>query len=239
MLRGGAAAGSAMAMWTVTQWPVMAVVACVAGWWAPTAWAARGRSQRELAVVEAMATWAEQLRDTLAAAAGLEHAVAATARLAHGPLDHAMARLVTRLDEVPLGAAMAEFAAEVRHPSADFVAAALITATEHEARDMGTLLGHLASSARDEARLRRRVWVGRARTRSATRLIVGVTVVVVVGLRVLNPGYLDAFADPTGQVVLAGIVGTFAAAFATMERLSRIDMPERFTLRVRSQRRPS
>jgi hypothetical protein len=238
-MRLGIAAASVVGMWTLTRWPVLTAVAGLVAWWAPTGWAARGRAQRELAVVEAMATWTEQLRDTLAGAAGLEHAVAATAQLAHGPLDQAMQRLVRRLDEVSLGVAMADFAAEVRHPSADFVAAALITATEHEARDMGTLLGHLAVSARDEARLRRRVWVGRARTRSATRLIVGVTVVVVVGLRVLNPGYLDAFADPTGQVVLAGIVGTFAGAFATMEHLSRLELPERFTLRVRAPRRSS
>jgi tight adherence protein B len=221
----------------VTRWPALAVTAGAIGWWLPTGWAARGRSSRELAVVEAIATWAEQLRDTLSAASGLEHAVAATARLSHGPLDPALSRLVERLDTMPLSAAVGHFAAEVRHPSADFVAAALITATEHEARDVGALLGHLAASARDEARLRRRVWVGRARTRSAARLIMVVTVVVVAGVQFMNPGYMDAYADATGQLVLLGIIVTFASAFAMMERLSRVTLPERFTLRVRTPRR--
>ncbi len=237
LLRGAAGALAGVVAWVVTGWVAMAVTAAAVGWWLPTAWAVRGRAQRELAVVEAIATWAEQLRDTLSAAAGLEHAVAATARLAHGPLDGPLRRLAERLQHAPLNVAVLAFAEEVRHPSADFVAAAIITATEHEARDVGALLGHLAASARDEARLRRRVWVGRARTRSAGRLIAGVTVVVVVGLQVLNPGYLAAYGDPTGQVVLAGIIATFGTAFALMERLSRLHLPDRFALRVRPSRR--
>lgn len=229
--RPGLAVSMALAVVTATGWPVLGISAALAGWWLPTAWAARGRAQREQAVVEAVATWAEQLRDTMSAASGLEHAVTATARLAHGPLAPSLTRLAQRLDHEPLTTAVRGFADEVRHPSADFVAAALITATEHEARDIATLLGHLAASARDEARLRRRVWVGRARTRSASRLIAGVVVAVVAGLQLLNPAYLDPYADATGQMVLAGILGVFTGAFVAMERLSRFGLPERFALR--------
>jgi Flp pilus assembly protein TadB len=225
--------------WQVTGWPVAAAVAGVVGWWSPTAWAARGRAQREQAVVEAVATWAEQLRDTLSAASGLEHAVAATAAMASGPLAGPLHQLGARLERVPLAHAVRQFAVEVRHPSADFVAAALITASQHEARDVGALLGHLAASARDEARLRRRVWVGRARTRAATRLIAVVVVVVVVGLKMLNPQYLDAYGDATGQFVLMGVVALFAMAFMAMERLSRLGLPERFSLRVPPRGAPS
>jgi len=234
--RIGMATATATVVVVVTGWPVLGISAALAGWWLPTAWAARGRAQREQAVVEAVATWAEQLRDTMSAASGLEHAVTATARLANGPLAPSLTRLAERLDHEPLTAAVRGFADEVRHPSADFVAAALITATEHEARDVATLLGHLAVSARDEARLRRRVWVGRARTRSASRLIAGVVVVVVAGLQLLNPAYLDPYTDATGQVVLAGILGVFTGAFVAMERLSRFGLPERFTLRSTTRR---
>jgi len=232
VLRCTVALAAASAAWVLTDWPVAGAMAAAAGWWAPTAWAARGRSQREQALVEAVATWAEQLRDTLSAASGLEHAVAATAAIAEGPLSGPLRRLAERLERKTLGEALRRFAAEARHPTADFVVAALITASEHEARDVGALLGHLAVSARDEARLRRRVWVGRARTRAATRLIAGVIVVVTGGLKVLNPGYLDAYGDPTGQGVLTGIVALFVVALAAMERLSRLGLPERFTLRA-------
>lgn len=234
--RLGIATTAAIVVVAVTGWPVLGISAALAGWWLPTAWAARGRAQREQAVVEAVATWAEQLRDTMSAASGLEHAVAATARLANGPLAPSLSRLAERLDHEPLTTAVRDFADEVRHPSADFVAAALITATEHEARDVATLLGHLAVSARDEARLRRRVWVGRARTRSASRLIAGVVVVVIAGLQLLNPAYLDPYTDATGQVVLAGILAVFTGAFVGMERLSRFGLPERFTLRSPTRR---
>lgn len=234
--RMGIAITAAVVVAAVTGWPVLGVSAALVGWWLPTAWAARGRAQREQAVVEAVATWAEQLRDTMSAASGLEHAVTATARLANGPLAPSLMRLAQRLDHEPLTIAVRGFADDVRHPSADFVAAALITATEHEARDVATLLGHLAVSARDEARLRRRVWVGRARTRSASRLIAGVVVVVVGGLQLLNPAYLEPYTDATGQVVLAGILGVFTGALVAMERLSRFGLPERFMLRSTTRR---
>jgi hypothetical protein len=181
--------------------------------------------------VEAIASWTEQIRDTLAAANGLEHAIGATANLAPLPIAASVERLVARVDYEPLPAALRRFADEVDHPMADFVVAALIIAAEKEARDLGALLGHLAESARDEARMRTRVWVGRARSRSAVRIIVAVVVLFVVGLLVFNRAYLQPYDSAGGQVVLALILASFAASFIMMSRMGRIAMPQRFVAR--------
>lgn len=229
--RLGLAVIGALVPWLLTGWIAMALAGAVAGWWAPTPWRTRGRHQRELELVEAIATWTEQLRDTLAAANGLEHAIGATARLAPAPIAGAVGRLGARVDYESLPNALRRFADEVDHPMADFVVAALVTAAEKEAREIGALLTHLATCARDEARMRSRVWVGRARTRSAVRIIVVVVVVFVAGLMVLDRDYLAAYDTPSGQVVLAAILGGFAFSFVAMERMGRMVMPERFVRR--------
>ncbi|MCU1391087.1 MAG: putative integral rane protein, partial [Ilumatobacteraceae bacterium] len=162
-LRIALAVPAALVAVTTTQWTVLAVVAFGAAWWAPTWWRGRGGFARELALVEAIATWTEQVRDTLAAANGLEHAIGATAALAPAPIAGAVARLAARTDYEPLPDALRRFADELAHPMADFIVAALVIAAEKEARDLGALLGSLAEAARDEARMRTRVWVGRAR----------------------------------------------------------------------------
>ena len=215
---------------SLTGWPVAAVAVGVLAWSVPAARRAAGRHRRELAVVEAIAGWTEQLRDTIAGAAGLEQAIVATAPLAPAPLAGAVGSLASRVGYEPLPTALRRLADDVDHPLADFVVAALVVASEHQARDLVGLLGELATAARDDASMRTRVWVGRARTRSAVRIIAVVVVVFVLGLMVLDREYLAPYDEPAGQVVLAGVLATFAAAFVLFERVGRVAVPERFVV---------
>ncbi len=231
LLRSALAVGAAVVVIVVSHWMVLAIVAGVLGFWAPSWYRNRGSFERELALVEAIATWTEQVRDTLAAANGLEHALGATAPLAPAPIAAAVGRLAARFDYERLPDALRRFADEVDHPMADFVVAALVIAAEKEARDLGALLGQLAEAARDEARMRTRVWVGRARSRSAVRIIVGVVAVMVVGLLVFNRQYLQPYDSAAGQVVLGMILAMFVASFVAMDRMGRIAMPQRFVAR--------
>lgn len=228
LLRLSIATVAALAALFATRWTVAAVVAAAAGWWSPTWYVGRGSYERELQLVEAIAAWTEQVRDTLAAANGLEHALGATAPLAPAPIAGAVGRLAARFDYERLPDALRRFADEVDHPMADFVVAALVIAAEKEARDLGALLSQLSEAARDEARMRTRVWVGRARSRSAVRIIVVVVVAMVLGLLAFNRAYLSPYDSAGGQVVLSVIIVTFIGSFVAMERLGRIAMPERF-----------
>lgn len=231
VLRISCAVGASTAVALTTGWPVAAVASGVVGFGIPNIRRASGRHARETAKVEAIATWAEQLRDTLSAANGLEHAIVAGAALTPAPLEAPVARLAARLQYEPLSRSLRDFAVEVDHPLADFVVAALVMAAEREARELGPLLGHLAECARDDARMRSRVWVGRARTRTAVRIIGAVVVVTVAALYVINADYLAPYGSTSGQLVLVAVIGMFAAALAAMERLGRITMPERFIAR--------
>ena len=220
----GAAAGVAMA----TGWVVGSLVAAVIGFGLPSGAGAKGRHDREIARIEAIASWTEQLRDTLAAANGLEHAVAASARVAPTSIAGAVDRLAARIEYESLASALVPFADELDHPLGDFVVASLRLAAEREARELGALLGQLAECARAEALMRTRVWVGRARTRTTVRVVGIVMLSSVAGLFVLDRRYLAPYDSSAGQIVLLIIAAIFAGSLLGMERMGRIALPARF-----------
>jgi len=187
------------------------------------------RDERGLA--EAIATWTEQLRDTLAGAHGLEQAIVATSLHAPQAISSAVSRLSAQIQYGKLIDGLRRFADDVDHPICDFVSAALITATEYQARDLAQLLSHLAQCARDEGRMRTRIWVGRARTRSSVRIISFVVVGFVSALVVFNREYLSVYSSFEGQVILSGIFVLFGCALVMLDQFSRIAAPQRFIRR--------
>lgn len=191
--------------------------------------AAAAPDQREL--IEAVATWTEQLRDTIVAAHGLEQAIVVTSDLAPDMIAPAVRRLAAALRYGAVDDALRRFADDVDHPTCDFVVAALITAHRHQARELGTLLTHLSECAREESRVQLRVWVSRARTRSAVRIIGWVVVLFAVALVLLDPEYLRPFATTEGAVMLLVDAGIFAVALTMLKRLGEIRQPQRFIAR--------
>jgi hypothetical protein len=76
--------------------------------------------------------------------------------------------------------------------------------------------------------MRGRVMAGRAATRRSVQIVVGVTVVFVLGLVLFNPTYVQPYRSPLGQLVLAVVVLFFGAGFFWLRRLATYDVPERF-----------
>ena len=225
----GVGAVCGIAAWAIVDWPVIGIVVCVV---VTRSLLRRGSGVvDEVAWVEAIATWTEQIRDTLSAAGGLQSAVVASSRRAPQPLAGPLGRLVSRLEYERLPLALHHLADEVRHPTADFVVTALVTAAEHEARDLAGLLGQLAASARAEAQMRTRVWIGRTRTRTAVRTIAVVVPLMLGAVMLVDREYLRPYDSLSGQLVLAAVVLVFAGALAAMDRLGEIRLPDRFLVR--------
>ena len=223
--------GAGVTVYLVTGW-LVASTGCALLAVAVALGASKSAStRRDERIAEAVALWSEQLRDTLAAAHGLQQTIVATAPHAPAAIRSAVGRLAASLPYGSVSQSLRQFAHDVDHSSADFVAAAMIAATEHEARDVAALLGHLAQCARDEAQMHQRVWVGRARTRTAVKIIMGTVVGFVAALMTLNRDYLEPYATPTGQLTLVGIFAVFAVALIMLQRGSRIVLPDRFVSR--------
>ena len=192
------------------------------------------RSVDETKLVEALAVWTEQLRDTMAGARGLEQALTVTAATAPLAIRPAVEQLSARLGFMGLPEAVRQFATDINHSSADFVVAALITASENQVRDVGALLGHLAECCRSDVQMRTRVWVARARIRSAVRIIIAVVVFFVVALLILNPSYLLAYTKPSGMMALSVVIAMFGTSLVMLQRLGRFTISPRFIARPMS-----
>jgi hypothetical protein len=218
-------------MLVVTGWAVVAgsvalLVAAIPGIGRPYI---QGRNEQEL--VDGIATWTEQLRDTLAGAHGLEQAIVATSVHAPLVLQTQVKKLASYIGYGSLEDGLRRFGDELNNSTADFVVAALVTASQHQARDLGMLLTQIAQCARDESKMRSRVWVGRARTRSAVKIIATAIALFVLGLFLFNRPYLQPYSSIQGQVVLSGILGVFAVSLSLMQSMAKIIEPERFVRR--------
>jgi tight adherence protein B len=230
-LRAAVALGVGVLVGAATGWPVAALLAGAGAFALPSLFVAHRAQALAIDRIEAVAGWTEQLRDTMAAAAGLEQAIEATAPVAPLPIRPQVVHLAGRLERERLGPALRAFAAEVADPTCDLVVAALLLAAEHQAGRLGELLGALATAAREQASMRLRVEAGRARTQTSVRLIVGVTLTLVGFLVVFSRSYLSPFDSPLGQFVLLVVGGFFAAAFFWLARMMRPD-PQARLLRV-------
>ncbi len=229
LLRLLVSAGAGMLAGAVTGWVVGALLGAVGVWTLPRVLGPDRENTARITRFEAIASWAEMLRDTLSAAAGLEQAILVTAPLVpgaiHGPVTAAAARLQEGQRLVPVLRRLGE---ELADPTADLVLSALVLAAEQRARDLAELLGSLAAAAREHAALRMSIAAGRTQARSEVRITVGVTIAFALGLLLLDRRYLSAYDTAAGQLVLLAAGALFAAGFALTARIARISEPTRF-----------
>jgi tight adherence protein B len=217
----------------LTRWPVIAVGSglLVIGWNG----LAGGAAEERMAMknLEALAAWTESLRDTIAGAAGLEQAIPASIRAAAPTLQPHIRALVDRLHlRMALPDALHRFADDLNDPSADLVVAALILNSKLRGPGLREVLTALASSAREELDVRRKVEAERRSTRRSVQIVVGASVGFAGLLVIFNPSYVSEYQGWLGQVVLLVVAALFGAGFAWMRRLAKYNKPERLLTRV-------
>jgi Flp pilus assembly protein TadB len=213
----------------VTRWPVAGIGAAllVLSW--NTIGGGAAEERRSMARLEALAAWTESLRDTIAGAVGLEQAVPSSLRAVAPVLHPHVQALVDRMHtRVPLADALRRFGDDLDDASADLVVAALILNARLRGPGLRDMLGALATSARAELDMRRRVEANRRTTRRSVQIVVGVSVGTALLLAVVNRAYVSMYDTLTGQLVLAVVVGLFAVGFIWLRRLAKYETPQRF-----------
>jgi Flp pilus assembly protein TadB len=225
--RAAAAVAAGLAAVVATRWLVAGLgVALLVLTWRGLSGVAGERLA--LARLEALATWTESLRDTIAGAVGLEQAIPASLRAAAPCLREPVARLVDRLHaRVPMPAALRMFAGELADPGADLIVAALIINSQLRGPGLRDLLGALSRSVREELDMRRRVNAERRSTRRSAQIVVGVSVGLALGLAIADHGYVQVYDSAGGQLVLGLVAALYAAGIGWMRALARFTAPER------------
>lgn len=231
--RAGIALGAGVVAGLFTGWPVAALLAMAGTWFLPSLIGRDTTTKAEIVRIEAIATWAEMMRDTLSAAAGLEQAVLATASAAPAPIREEIAVMA---DAIGRGArledALKMFAQELMDPTADLIVAALILSSRQQARNLAEVLGELAAATRAQAGLRMRTAADRARTRTSVRLIIGTVLTIAIGLILFNRPYLAPYSTPAGQLVLLMVAGMFGCSMMWLSKIANGKPPARFFTRL-------
>jgi len=214
-------AAAAIAAWSVTGWPAAGAIVGAAAGVIPQLFGI-GRRRKELNQrTEALASWAEMLRDSISSHAGLREAISVTARVAPIPIRSEVQELAVRAEREPLPDALRRFGSQVDDPLADLIVAAMIIAAERQAQRLADLLTQIASAARDTSGMRLRVETGRARTYTSSKVLVMFTFGLAVTLLLFAPEFMRPFDTAMGQVVMVGIGGLFCAALWSLVVLGR------------------
>ena len=223
--------GTGVVLLIVTRWIVLAGagIALVLVW--PLLFGGAKEEKRSAAKVEALATWAESLRDTIAGAVGLEQAIPATAYAAAPVIREDLALLSDRMRvRVPLPLALRQFADGLNDPTADLIVSALIMNARLRGPGLRQLLGALADTARSELDMRQRVSASRAGTRRSAQIVVIFSIAIMLGLAIFNRSFVAPYSSVQGQLVLVVVVALFAIGMLWMRRLAGVRLPRRFLI---------
>ena len=114
-----------VAIYFLTRWLLVAVVLGLVFTAVPALKSKQRLRRDERGLADAIATWTEQLRDTLAGAHGLEQAIVATSNHAPVAISSSVRRLSAQIQYGKLSDGLRRFADDVDHPIADFVSASV------------------------------------------------------------------------------------------------------------------
>ena len=213
----------------VTRWVVAGVALALLGAFWDRLVGADSQERVGIARLEALASWTESLRDTIAGAVGLEQAIPATAVNAGAAVRPSLNLLVDRLRiREPLPTALMAFAEDVDDPSADVICAALVLNARLRGPGLRDVLTALAVSAREELDLRRRIEASRKSVRRSVQIVLFIVLGVMTALAVLNRNYVLPYSTFEGQLVLLGVVALLAAGLLWLRSLAAARRTERF-----------
>lgn len=226
-----AAFAAACVVWAWTGWPVGGLWAFTGIMSMPLLRNQRHSADDEIAKVEAIATWTEQVRDTMNASAGLQQSLVATATNGPVVIGRELAAFARRAPRGDLAGALRQLGRDLDHPASDLVIAGMVSATELDAGRLTPLLSRLAGSIRDEAHMRVRIEVSRSRVRTSMKIVGFFVVATMFSLVLFGRDLLSGYRSAAGQLWLLVVGGVVVLAIWATRKLAEVPQPERFVAR--------
>src|SRR5690606_2276552 len=197
--------------------------------WAVGGWQTRDRSSDvEIARLDALAGWIENVRDVLMAGEQPVGAIQSTVGACAPAIRPHVRRLAAGLGRQDPDIVFRRFADDLDDPLGDLVAAGLSIAIRRGARTVPVLTA-LAEQTRQQVDRRRLVEAERAPARREVQALTIIMSSLVMALLVFGRvEYLDAFDDTDGQVFLAVSLVGYVALLVRVQRLAAFPRPARF-----------
>lgn len=214
-----------------TQWWAGAVLAFVGGLFIPYILRRRREVEKAIRKTEAVASWIENVRDTLVSG-DMKDAIIASSAVAPDAIRTELQLLQARLlRKEPLGESLRQFARDLDDATGDLAVAALALAYERQGQNLRAVLALMSQSAREEAQMQRRVQAGRARLQTVATIVTVFSLVVLVLLVQLNPQAVAEYNKTSGQIALLIIGMIFAGGLLLLVRMGEVRKIPRFLSR--------
>jgi tight adherence protein B len=218
--------GAGLASGTLAQlllgWWLVSLLAAGLGLIAPFAYYVqrhdRRRARSQAALVEAIG----QLRDAIRTGLSVPDGLAGLARGGPQALRPEFATLVRDMRLLGFEPAIAATRERLADPVFDVVAASLLLNDRLGGRNVSQVLDRLAHATRAQLRVHQELRAYQARNVLSARIVAAVPLVVLIGIRRVNPGYLQIFGDWPGQVLLAGCLVSVVVGYAGMLWTTRL-----------------
>jgi hypothetical protein len=224
-----AGAITAVAVMLVSGWVLPGLVVGAGVSWVTGGWQRRQRAtDREIARLDALASWIESVRDVMLAGEQPIGAITSSVSACPPVIRPHVRRLALGLARQDPDLVFRRFADDLDDPLGDLVAAGLSIAVRRGARTVPVLTA-LAEQARQLVDRRRLIEAERAPTRREVQALTAIMGCLVLGLLVLGRSeYLAAYDTPSGQVFLAAALAGYAALILRVQRLAAFPRPRRF-----------
>jgi len=181
-------------------------------------------------VTQALADTAAGLRDAVRGGLGLSDGLAGLATYGPPLLRQELVKLAADSGRMGLAAASSRFAARMKDPGADLLAATLAFNDRVGGKQVTEVLDAMAEELAAEARTIRELRARQSRQRTSARVVALAPLVLLVVLRQVNPAYLEAYGTPTGQLVLGAASLMIGIGYLVMIRLARTIEPPRIAV---------
>jgi tight adherence protein B len=212
-------------------WVAVSALAGLVGLLGPYAYYTRRHDQRRSAVQDALVDAIEQLRDAIRTGLSVQDALGGLARTGPEVLRSEFSTLSRDARLLGFDRALVAMRDRLADPVFDVVACALSINDRLGGRLVSQVLDRLADSTRAQLRIEQEVRAHQARTVLSARIVAAAPLVALVGLRAINPRYLDVFDGVIGQAVLIACAASVGLGYAAMLYLTRLPGQRRVLVR--------
>jgi tight adherence protein B len=177
---------------------------------------------RDIELLEALDRWVRSLSATLSTGRSVSDSIRLSRRTAPPAIATEVGVLVSRLDNRwNTHEALQKFADDLDSADADPIVAALMLASDRGAVGASTTLGELAESIQDQLRGRRLIETERNKPYVVVRQVTVITMITLVGVFVLSPGFFAAYRTPVGQMVLSVLIVAYIGSLVLLRRRAK------------------
>lgn len=191
----------------------------------------------DIQLLEALDRWVRGLAATLSTGRSVTDSIRLSRQSAPPVIADEVGMLVSRLDNRwDTHEALQRFADDLDAADADPVVAALILAADRGAVGASTTLRELAESIQDQLRGRRLIETERSKPYVVVRQVTVITLVTLVGVFLLSPGFFAAYRTPLGQLVLSILLIAYVGSLVLLRRRAKQAPRARVLIRERPAR---